>query len=220
MSFLEYVCQQLIGPPLSGSCWRCPFCNGGNSSFSVRPPMANYPVKYKCFRCDAWGDEFDLLKFYFPNEDFSQRKERIARMEEAYQAGDFALSLRGPGSKPLQNPYDRDPRLDEFSDEADEGVGELLRQFDASPDDLLMVAKLVRYCGKALSICARHSLHPLGFAGRCEYEAWSREALIEHAAQCADDDCGNDCRKLRGLPPLPPKPRVALKRPIQKRGES
>lgn len=203
MTFLEFVCRQLIGPPVSGSCWRCPFCNSSNSSFNVRPPKGDLPIKYRCFRCDAWGDAFDLLKFYFPNEGFSQQKLRIAQMEADFKAGAFNLSLRGQGNEPVQNPYERDPHEDEFSNDATEAVDELLEQFDVPPSELLKVATLVRYCGKALAICARYSLHPLGFAVRCEFEAWARESLVEHAKQCTDDDCGNDCRKLRGLPPLP-----------------
>jgi len=66
-----------LGPPAYGSSWYCPFCDpdggGGLSqrggkpeskwaSFSVRPPFRKYAIKFKCHRCQTWGDEHDLLR--------------------------------------------------------------------------------------------------------------------------------------------------------------
>jgi hypothetical protein len=31
-------------------------------SFTVRPPKMDYPIKYRCHRCGAWGDQYDLIK--------------------------------------------------------------------------------------------------------------------------------------------------------------
>lgn len=68
-SFLFELCVSLLGPPAYGSSWHCPYCDPeGESnwpSFSVRPPLKNHAIKFRCHRCKVWGDEHDLLaKFY------------------------------------------------------------------------------------------------------------------------------------------------------------
>jgi hypothetical protein len=68
-TFLEYLCLGLLGPPVyhgQQRHWHCPFCDPRRQSawmsFTVRPPKRDYPIKYRCHRCSAWGDEFDLVK--------------------------------------------------------------------------------------------------------------------------------------------------------------
>ncbi len=95
-SFLEYVAQRLMGRPVSGSCWRCPFCDSRGPSFSVRPPKPGYPVKYKCFRCGEWGDEYDLLCEFYPEDDYARRRERVEQWRQKYERG--AYSYRGAHS--------------------------------------------------------------------------------------------------------------------------
>jgi hypothetical protein len=93
MTFLEFVCQTLMGPPVSGSCWHCPICDSSGPSFSVRPPKAGFPIKFKCFRCDAWGDEFDLAKLFYPREDFNARLQRLGLLRVEYAQRDVAAAL-------------------------------------------------------------------------------------------------------------------------------
>jgi hypothetical protein len=55
-SFLEYVfCKQFGRGP-----WRCPYCDAGH--FSVQPPKDGCKVKFHCFSCGVFGDEFDIFK--------------------------------------------------------------------------------------------------------------------------------------------------------------
>jgi hypothetical protein len=70
-SFLELVCRELLGGPAYGRSWHCPHCDPRQesewASFSVRPPKRKrngeeYPIKFKCHRCQRWGDEHDLLR--------------------------------------------------------------------------------------------------------------------------------------------------------------
>lgn len=66
MTFLTFVCTHLMGPPVAGTCWRCPYCESSGAAFSVRPPKGALPVKFKCHKCQEWGDEVDLLSFFRP----------------------------------------------------------------------------------------------------------------------------------------------------------
>src|SRR5438552_1089868 len=98
MTFLEFVCRKLLGPPVSGSCWRCPYCDSNGASFSVRPPKGDLPIKFKCHRCGEWGDEFDLMKLFHPVWGFSLRHLQLAdlrRQYESHQGNDS--SVRGSG---------------------------------------------------------------------------------------------------------------------------
>jgi hypothetical protein len=77
MTFLEYVCHELLGFPASGSCWFCPWCaerypDSNWASLNVRPPLQRpdgtwYAIKFRCHRpqCGKWGDEFDLIKHVY-----------------------------------------------------------------------------------------------------------------------------------------------------------
>lgn len=85
-SFLEFVAARLLGPAVSGSYWNCPFCDSSSASLSVRPPKAGYKVKFKCFRCATWGDQFDLMKEFYPGEDYPRRRVRLDSWRRDYEA--------------------------------------------------------------------------------------------------------------------------------------
>ena len=90
MTFLEYICRELLGPPRFGERqWHCPFCDPGKEqewvSFSVRPPKGNYPIKYCCHRCHRWGDEHDLVRHLDPSLSYEARRLWIERLLVAYQ---------------------------------------------------------------------------------------------------------------------------------------
>ncbi len=77
-SFLWELCSHLLGPPEYGSSWHCPFCDPDPerkswASFSVRPPLRHYPIKFRCHRCKVWGDEHDLLHKFFHDDEESQQ---------------------------------------------------------------------------------------------------------------------------------------------------
>jgi hypothetical protein len=87
MTFLRFVCCELLGPPVYGSCWHCPKCDPAAESdwvsFSVRPPKKYHAIKFKCHRCHWWGDARDLLDHFFP-DDPQQRRIMLADLERLY----------------------------------------------------------------------------------------------------------------------------------------
>jgi len=95
MTLLEFVCRRLMGKPVAGSCWRCPFCLSNGPSFFVRTNME----KFKCYRCGQWGDEMDLLKLFHPQDDYSKRLERMRELRDDYEREEGIISLNSlPGS--------------------------------------------------------------------------------------------------------------------------
>ena len=103
MTFLEFVCEELMGPPAhrsSGSSyWLCPIHKESHPSFHTLPPMQGKKDRYKCFGCGAWGDEYDILKEFFPKENFTQRRERLNEMRRQYEQQHAPVySFRGSGS--------------------------------------------------------------------------------------------------------------------------
>jgi hypothetical protein len=80
MTFLLFVCHELLGPSAYGSCWHCPWCDADadckKASFSVLPPKGNYKIWFKCHRpgCpQKFGDAWDLLRLKYPADPDTQR---------------------------------------------------------------------------------------------------------------------------------------------------
>jgi hypothetical protein len=82
-SFLLEFCNVVMGSPeYGGRCWFCPYCDPDPdrehrndkgkkkpwAAFSVRPPLGRHPIKFRCHRCRVWGDEHDLLNFFYHDE--------------------------------------------------------------------------------------------------------------------------------------------------------
>src|SRR5579871_2173835 len=86
MTFLEFVCRELLGPPEGrdgdSPTWPCPECD--HRSFHVRPPHPRHKDRFGCYRCDFWGDAADLLKYLFPEDDYGQRLERLDALRAEY----------------------------------------------------------------------------------------------------------------------------------------
>ena len=95
--------------------------------------------------------------------------------------------------------YDRDPREDEFSDECNAAMDELINYLgtpiDVDPLGFENSPYLVRI-QRALEICVKHGLHPAGFAVRCGFECWRRDTEARHMAECADPECDWACCRL------------------------
>src|ERR1700722_12290752 len=112
MTFLEYVCQREMGPPAfrSGgrSTWRCPFHAPDNHpSFSTLPHKPGMKDRFKCFGCQAWGDEHDLLKG-LGVRDYGDRLCKLNEYRQDFERHDpqsnrFLPSPRGEGSKHIYN---------------------------------------------------------------------------------------------------------------------
>jgi hypothetical protein len=222
MTFLEYLCERLIGPPAKPggregeTYWLCPFHDDSNPSFHTLPHKPEYKDRWLCFGCGNRGDEADLVKAFYPGEDWPRRRLRLDQWRQEFEAraereqdappettGPTCFSLRGSGKESTkgENPYGREPSEDEFSPEADAALGELMDFLRRSSPAVLRVRLLLAQ--KALAICAKYRLHPLGFAGRCGAEVWFRDMEAQHLAECKDPECDVAvCRAARGLPPL------------------
>jgi hypothetical protein len=206
MTFLEFVCQRLLGRPTHTEggcpCWPCPRC--GHRSWHVRPPSAVHKDRCSCWSCQWWGDEYDLLRQLFPGEMYPQRRARLEQYRAAYdreQEGNGVGARNGNGAAAADpaptflprgrgfgghamNPYDREPAMDEFSPAADEAVAELLDGMGHLDPAARRAA--LRQCQLALSACARHQLHPDGLAARCGFVVWAEEGDERHRAECRE----------------------------------
>src|SRR5947209_4318789 len=106
-SFLEFVMEKLHGPSdTGGTGWCCPFHPDEHPSFSIGLRETGY-WKFRCFACGIWGDEFDLIKRAYPQEDYGHRKSRLEIMLREYveifgSAPPYPLpgGMKGIGTKP------------------------------------------------------------------------------------------------------------------------
>jgi hypothetical protein len=202
-----------MGPPLSGSCWRCPFCDSSGSSFSVRPPLPNKPVKYKCFRCNVWGDEHDLLKLFHPELNYPGRRRVLARYRDQYEAAQTVPEAvpTHPTPRP-QTPGAAYPsgdrgatagppeRTDEFSPRADLLRAEIAGHIRAAVAALRLddgaLAALWELCGRVLHVAALAGLSPETLSARCLFEAAVALHESQHRAECKDAGCEWACCRL------------------------
>jgi hypothetical protein len=113
--------EELLGPPDSGSCWYCPLCQAGarqrksrqtrdhirrraevKAALSCLPPLPGYKVKFKCHKCDWFGDQLDLVEYV--HNDWS-RKEACeflkAKWEEYYRLIADGGTTLGEADKPV-----------------------------------------------------------------------------------------------------------------------
>jgi hypothetical protein len=88
---LEYLAVKLLGYPIerisrkkgqaTWQCWNC-----GHRTWQIRPPLAGYKDKFKCWNCDNWGDEFDLLRHGYPHQHFHEHQELLNKHESEFTA--------------------------------------------------------------------------------------------------------------------------------------
>jgi hypothetical protein len=212
MTLLEFLIEWYIGPPIrtrgdGQSFWDCPVC-GQTEKFHTLPDRQPYKHRARCWSCEFRGDVFDVLRFFHPEENFPQHRERLAQLEAKWRASG-ADSLTSPGdagSTPVPRKClacklkdgNYDPQDEEFGPEADAAIDELLRGLDFI-DDYQLIIKLCRSALHVLELCARHNIHPLGLASRCGFELWRRESDAAHMSECNGVDCDCACcRKARG----------------------
>jgi hypothetical protein len=87
MTFLEFVAFQLLGPPTYSkgdgeSYWPCQKC--GKFKFHTRPEKPGEKDRFSCWVCGWYGDEYDLLRHFFPHGHYGQRKEQVAVLKQEY----------------------------------------------------------------------------------------------------------------------------------------
>lgn len=89
MTFLEYVCERLMGPPDGADgntpTWPCPKCD--HPRWHVRPHQPHYRDRFSCWSCQWWGDEHDLLKHFRPRLDFGERCQLLEGWRKDFAAG-------------------------------------------------------------------------------------------------------------------------------------
>ncbi len=213
-SFLEYVCTRLMGAPDFGSSWCCPFCDSDSAAFHVRPAKGNHPIKFKCFKCEQWGDSVDLLTMFFPKDNIRQRKRRLHLLHKDYEAGVMPsdqstalFSFRGPAGHrkhkaevicPKCTTEMHEDELDylvsdgEFSDETVAMAKSLYEMLeDVSAEEY---RKLMKFAQKALEVSAEGGIHPLVLAGQVGFLEWSEGINREHIEQVGHGlaDCDHD----------------------------
>jgi hypothetical protein len=185
----------------------------------VRPPSDRYKDRFSCWSCDWFGDECDLLRELFPRE-YPFHRDQLAALENlrkeydslqveatapATATDDRPRRLFSPGEAGgiVTNAYDRDPRENEFSQEANEAVKELLATLPAGKGGHEARQEALRQMATALKVCARHGLHPHGLGRRLDFVARIQRGEHEHMVECGDPECDwGCCRLARGLPPL------------------
>jgi CHC2 zinc finger len=177
MTLLEYVVEQLTGPPArrSGgrSWWVCPFHNDHTPSFCTLPHNPKFKDRVRCFGCGFRGDVFDLLKEFHPDENFGDRLARVEKFQGEFRA-EYPGALRGVG-----------PDLYLFGDRGD-APGEEDR-YSAAVSELLsytMDHEELRVAQRVLAICCIHDVTPADLGWRVGREA-------EHIAEtgAAFDEC-------------------------------
>jgi len=165
----------------------------------VRPPKAGYKVKFKCWRCGEWGDEFDLMKDAYPNEDYPSRRVRLEQWRRDYEREATSI-LRGPGSTKNMKQQQTQSRRNDPQDVASAWASVTI-DYDAEETDqpfaLHILNKFKHHCDQN-----DVSMEALLKYWR-DFEDWVRETDLRHLAECDDPQCeAVCCRAERGLPPL------------------
>jgi hypothetical protein len=221
MSFLEFVCAQLLGPPVrvkghGEAFWDCPYCGNTKQKFHTRTLSNRYPKqRYGCYKCGEWGDEWNLIEDLYPDEDHAQHVRRWKMLREEWEALDPAECLTVPGQRrqsttqPVAaidfisqgrqgrlSAQDRGGRCEGDGQPADSAARhrallEAPRRLVSGEWDILM---------HALRIARREGCDLTELA---EHICQLRAIDEEHLAACQDPECEwLVCRRARGLPPL------------------
>lgn len=206
MTFLEFICRKLIGPPTSSKCngesyWPCPHC--GSEKFHTMPHKPPHKDRFTCWVCPFRGDAADLMRYFYPHERYPQHLDRLADLQHEYdcEMGRAAESLQsapagGPGQAAtsssgepgmMSRAFDHRRVSDTWAeltrDERDVLIA-ARRIMDEKTDDISFFA-LTDFC--------------LGF------QEWAEQSEQRHYAECQDPDCSaRVCQAVRGLPPLTP----------------
>jgi hypothetical protein len=89
MTFFEFVCHELLGPPSRSpgdgeSYWECPRCC--SPKFHTKPHRPPFKDRFKCFRCDFWGDAADLILLRYPEDDYDARVACLHQLHQQHEA--------------------------------------------------------------------------------------------------------------------------------------
>ncbi len=170
--FLQFVARQLLGKPVSSSCGRltyhCPFHQPDRSpSFCILPPKAGCKDRYRCFACGVFGDEYDLVRLFYPHDNYSQRCERVRQLQIEYNKTS-GISLRGKqrGGEVMPTPVVQPTERvleDGFAFPVMQAEMEIAKYLEA--DDKL---DAFQFWTTALEICGRHQVTIQDVADYCQ----------------------------------------------------
>lgn len=189
--FLETVIAHYIGPPHAriGSddraAWYCPFCDSSNPRLQIKPPDGKRKTRWKCFRCERWGDEFDFLRNMFPERNYEWRMDTLDQLKEGKQVGNDSEYMTA--------------RQEEHRQDMLRAAWAEWRQHEFDERRLeYMVLEAEHYEAEGIT-----ALDILEF--QHEAERWILKHTQEHYMECDDEECDDAiCRFGRGLEPLTP----------------
>jgi len=202
MTLLEFVIERTYGSPAYRSgdraTWHCPRHDDTNPSFSTRPPRPGFKDRFQCFSCGWWGDEYDILREFYPGERFPELRVRLNALridwEQEVQAEWQSSSYRGRGQTGNPALAWADLRQAFHDNETPEAFA-------------LQVAKEFRRVAQANDCTVEEVVD--------YWDAmidWEIQSDLDHYAQCDDPECdASMCRAERGLPPLTEDERETLR---------
>lgn len=209
-TFLEFAIAQHQGPPYRTDgqgqswWWNCPRCGEGVGHFHTMMNVAQYKHRAKCHRCGLFGDIFDLLAEWFPNENYGDRLARVDRLMEEYrrQGGRVGVESRELHSRGVGT-VDPGKVEQAWNDATDEMVAEgldldevlrAIRTVGPKRLDVLYVAYqiLFRWCeryGAPLLDVVRYWVR---------FDEVLRDQRERHARTCKDPKCVAWCKRMNG----------------------
>ena len=119
MIFEEFVLRKYMGPPVTGTSWRCPFCKGSKPTFSLFPPKRKpdgswHKIRWQCWRvtCGERGDLYDFLKMFPPGiPNYNDRLALVETLRVEY-AAELPYLISGSGGVTILNRLLRDGLID------------------------------------------------------------------------------------------------------------
>jgi hypothetical protein len=206
MTFLQYVCERLLGKPrrVGGSpgesYWTCPFCGRYAEAFHTFPHKPGLKDRWSCWKCGMRGDEFDLMRHCYPGEDYPRRRVRLDEWRQDFdREGKAAEALvdRGGGGTRGSHSSPGDGGKEKV-EPAHDPAWETERAYKEMTDkerSLLASAAVVSW---------RHGMHCSQIEALCRYEEEEARSLREwvqahndaHMAECSDPECDYDCCRL------------------------
>ena len=201
MTFLQYLCEQLLGPPLrqggsyGESYWTCHFC--GKEKFHTFPDRPEYPKqRWSCHVCGMRGDAADLLGHLYPGEYWPQRRLRLEHYQQDYEAEVKRGQATDTAAAPVSFSFSGEtgiqaPRVDRRK------VALAWANLTHDERQLLLSARGVM----------EEKAEGVDFNALTNYcsaaENWVKLLNDQHLEECQDPECDDYvCRAQRGLPPL------------------
>ena len=193
-TLLEYVCEQLMGPPVSRSCgravWRCPRHEDNHPSFNTLPPKDGCKDRFRCWSCGFWGDVHDLLIEFRPElkGQYPERCRILAEMKADWKrqvSREAAVQPhlhRGDGDR---KPSSRDDRVAQMNaGTAHFEFEKVLTEWEANKAMALQTLKeFKRICD------VNHTTMEEALQSWLDFDEWVFDSELRHYAGCMEEDC-------------------------------